>query len=374
MPVVNAEIASQLDQVADLLDIEGANPFRVRAYRKAARLIGDLSRNVTDMLAAGEKLEELPGIGKDLAEKIAVIAHGEHLPMLDELTHELPAGLTAMLALPGLGPKRVHLLHEKLGIATIEQLAAAAKAGKLHDVAGIGPGIEAKVLQAIAAGAGQAPRTKVATAEQFVLPLPQHLRQAPGLRQIEVAGSYRRRRETVGDIDIVAAAEPGALVMHHFTGYPDVAEVAAQGPTQGTVRLRNGLQVDLRVVPEASFGAALCYFTGSKAHNIALRHIAVDHGWELNEYGLFKGTRRLASRSEAEVYQHLGLPLIPPELREDQGEIDAARTGTLPHLVALSDTRRPACPHQRDGWPRQPDRDGAGSAGERLWLSRDHRS
>lgn len=339
MPVVNAEIASQLDQVADLLDIEGANPFRVRAYRKAARLVGNLPRSVTDMLAAGESLDDLPGIGKDLADKIGVIAQGGHLPILGELTRELPAGVTAMLALPGLGPKRVHQLHKKLGVVTIEQLAAAARAGKLHDVPGIGPGIEAKVLQAIAAGAGQAPRTKLATIEQFVLPLLKHLRQAPGLRQIEVAGSYRRRQETVGDIDIVAAAEPSAPVMEHFTGYPDVAEVIVRGQTRCTVRLRNGLQVDLRVVPEASFGAALCYFTGCKAHSIALRRIAVDHKCKLNEYGLVKGRQRLASRSEAEVYQHLGLPWIPPELREDQGEIDAARSGKLPHLIALPDIR-----------------------------------
>ncbi len=158
MPVVNAEIASQLDKVADLLDIEGANPFRVRAYRRAARLVGELPRNVADMLAAGEDLDELPGIGKDLAGKIAVIARGGHLPLLDELAREVPAGITALLALPGLGPKRVHLLHEKLGIDTIDKLQVAANAGRLRTVPGIGPGIEAKLLRAIAAGAGEPQR------------------------------------------------------------------------------------------------------------------------------------------------------------------------------------------------------------------------
>ncbi len=339
MPVVNAEIASQLDKVADLLDIEGANPFRVRAYRRAARLVGELPRNVTDMLAEGEDLDALPGIGKDLADKIAAIARGEHLPMLDELERAVPAGITSLLALPGLGPKRVHLLHEKLGIDTIDQLAAAARAGRLRGVRGLGPGIEAKLLHAIAQSPGQAQRTRLATAEQIVGPLLRHLRQAKGVRQAEAAGSYRRRRETVGDLDIVVAASPSAPVMQRFTSYEDVADIVEQGPTRATVRLRNGLQIDLRVVPEESYGAALCYFTGSKAHNIALRQIAVDRGLKLNEYGLFKGTRSLAGRTEAELYQRLGLVVVPPELREDQGEIDAARRGKLPRLVTTNDIR-----------------------------------
>jgi DNA polymerase (family 10) len=339
MPMVNAEIASQLNRIADLLDIEGGNPFRVRAYRRAARLVGELPRNVADMLAAGEDLDALPGIGKDLADKIATIARGGHLPLLDDLAREMPLGITALLALPGLGPKRVHLLHETLGIDTIDMLATAARAGKLRDVPGIGPGVEAQVLRAIAAGAGQAQRTKLAIAEQIVAPLLRHLRQADGVLQVEVAGSYRRRRETVGDLDIVVAAEPARPVVQRFVGYEDVTQVVAQGATRSTIRLRNGLQVDLRVVPPESFGAALCYFTGSKAHNIALRQIAIEHGLKLNEYGLFKGTKRLAGRTEPELYRRLGLASVPPELREDQGEIDAARTGRLPRLVTTDDIR-----------------------------------
>jgi DNA polymerase (family 10) len=313
MPMVNAEIASQLNRIADLLDIEGGNPFRVRAYRRAARLVGELPRNVADMLAAGEDLDALPGIGKDLADKIATIARGGHLPLLDDLAREMPLGITALLALPGLGPKRVHLLHETLGIDTIDMLATAARAGKLRDVPGIGPGVEAPLLR--------------------------HLRQADGVLQVEVAGSYRRRRETVGDLDIVVAAEPARPVVQRFVGYEDVTQVVAQGATRSTIRLRNGLQVDLRVVPPESFGAALCYFTGSKAHNIALRQIAIEHGLKLNEYGLFKGTKRLAGRTEPELYRRLGLASVPPELREDQGEIDAARTGRLPRLVTTDDIR-----------------------------------
>ncbi len=337
MPVVNADIASQLDKLADLLDIKGANPFRVRAYRRAARLIGELPRNVTDMLANGEDLDELPGIGEDLAGKIAIIARGEPLPMLGELEREVPAGITALLALPGLGPKRVHLLHETLGIDTIGRLETAAKAGELRTVPGFGPGLEAKILRAIAERPGTAPRTKLATAEQIAVPLLNYLRQAEGVLQAEVAGSYRRRRETVGDLDIVAAAASSEPVMRRFTGYESVAEVVEHGPTRATIRLRNGLQVDLRVVPEESYGAALCYFTGSKAHNIELRQIAIDRGLKLNEYGLFKNTRRIAGRTEEELYQRLGLAIVPPELREDQGEIAAARRKKLPRLISVHD-------------------------------------
>ena len=337
MPVVNAEIASELDKVADLLDIEGANPFRVRAYRRAARLVGGLPRNISDMLAAGEDLDDLPGIGEDLAEKIATIAKGGRLPLLTDLERAVPAGITALLAVPGLGPRRVHLLHDALGIDTIDKLAAAVRAGKVRDVPGFGRGMEAKLLRAIQAGTVQTGRIRTATVEAPVDLLLRHLRQAEGVQEVVVAGSFRRRRETVGDLDIVAAATPGKPVMRRFVDYEDVTEVVEQGPTRATVRLRSGIQVDLRVVPEESFGAALCYFTGSKAHNIALRRIAVERGLKLNEYGLFKGSRLLAGHSEAEIYQSLGLTWIPPELRENLGEIEAARDGRLPRLVAVDD-------------------------------------
>ena len=337
--MVNAEVAAQLEKLADLLDIKGANPFRIRAYRRAARLVQDLPRSVAEMVAAGEDLDRLPGIGADLAGKIATIARGEDLPMLRGLEREMPAGVTALLALPGLGPKRVHALHEALGIDSVDGLAAAATAGKLREVPGFGPGTEAKLLQALAAGAGQTPRTRLASAEQVAAPLLAWLRETPGVRDAEIAGSFRRRRETVGDLDIVVATTEPEPVMDRFTGYEDVTRVLARGPTRATVALRGGLQVDLRAVEPASFGAALCYFTGSKAHNIALRQIALDHGCKLNEYGLFEGSRRLAGRTEAEVYQRLDLPLIPPELREGGDEIAAAREGRLPRLVTLADLR-----------------------------------
>ena len=337
MPVVNAEVAAQLDRLADLLDIQGANPFRVRAYRRAARLVQDLPRNVTEMVAAGEDLDALPGIGADLAGKITTLARGEALPMLRGLERELPAGVVALLALPGLGPKRVHALHAVLGIDSLDALASAAKAGKLRKVPGFGPGIEATILRALAAGAGEPARTRLAVAEQLAAPLLAWLRASQDVDRVEIAGSFRRRRETVGDLDIVVATDAAADVMDRFTRYEDVARVLARGPTRATVVLRGGMQVDLRVVTTASYGAALLYFTGSKSHNIALRQIAVDHECRLNEYGLFKGARRLGGRTETEVYRHLGLPLIPPELREGEGEIEAARTRRLPELVALTD-------------------------------------
>ena len=337
MQVSNAEIAAQLDKIADLLDIEAANRFRVRAYRRAARLVGELPRSVAEMLAAGTDLDELPGIGPDLAGKIATLAQGGDLPMLDELEREVPPGVAALLAIPGLGPRRVHELHEVLGIDTVAALTEAANAGKLRNVPGFGRGMEAKILRALASGAGGAPRTSIAAAEQTAAALLQELWRAEGVKQAEIAGSYRRRRETVGDIDIVAAASPSQPVMQRLTGCEAVAEVAEQGPTRATVRLRSGLQVDLRVVPEQSYGAALVYFTGSKAHNIALRQIAIGQGLKLNEYGLHKGVRQIAGRTEQELYERLGLSFVPPELREDQGEIDAARHGRLPRLISVQD-------------------------------------
>jgi len=339
MPASNAEIAAQLDKIADLLDIEGANPFRIRAYRRAARLVGELPRAVADMLAAGENLDDLPGIGPDLAGKIATLAQGRAPELLLELERETPPGIAALLAIPGLGPKRVHALHEALGIDSVAALRQAAADDKLRGVPGFSAGLAAKIARALAAGAGAAPRTLLAVAEQTAQPLLAYLRQAEGVSAAEIAGSFRRRRETVGDLDIVAVAAESAPVMRRFTGYEAVAEVVAQGPTRATIRLRGGLQVDLRVVPPESFGAALCYFTGAKAHNIALRQIALDQGLKLNEYGLHRGARRVAGATEADLYERLGLRWIPPELREDQGEIAAARANRLPHLLTLDDIK-----------------------------------
>ena len=339
MPVTNAEIAGELEKLADLLEIDAANPFRVRAYRQAARVVGALPRNMTEMLAAGEDLDALPGIGADLAAKIATLARGERLPLLQSLTAKNPEGITSLLTLPGLGPKRVHALREALGIDSVEKLKAALAAGALSGVPGFGAGIIEHLKQALAQGAGATPRMKLAAADQIVAPLLAAIRGSAGVAQAELAGSARRRRETVGDLDIVAAAANPGPVMERFVGYEDVRQVLEQGSTRASVVLRSGLQVDLRVVGEESYGAALLYFTGSKAHSIALRQIAVDRGLKLNEYGLFRSTRRLAARTEAELYKELGLTFIPPELREAEGEIEAARAHRLPDLVTLADIR-----------------------------------
>lgn len=338
MRVQNTEIAEMFDQAAALLEIGGANPFRVRAYRRAARVIETLPQSVGTLAASGSDLSELPGIGKDLAGKILDILRSGKFNLLEQLKHELPGELGDIAALPGLGPKRVKLLYDKLGIRTMSDLRAAAQAGRLRGVRGFGPGIEQKVLAALGKPASER-RFKLLEAEAEAEALLAMLRKGRGKGQVIVAGSYRRRRETVGDLDILAIAEDADALGDRLAKYENVAEVLAHGPTRTTVVLRAGLQVDLRVVAAECYGAALMYFTGSKSHNIALRAIANDRHWKLNEYGLFAGTRRIAGATEQEVYAKLGLPYIPPELREDRGEIAAARENRLPHLVSLSDIR-----------------------------------
>jgi DNA polymerase (family X) len=339
MPVLNSDIARNLEKLADLLEIEGANPFRIRAYRNAARVVEELPRSVTAMTAAGENLAELPGIGEDLADKIEALAETGHIPVLDEIERRTPVGLLALLDVPGLGPKRAKLLNERLGVRSLGELVAAAKAGKIRELPGFGEKIEQRILGEAQKRVTTAPRIKRPIAEDIATPLIRYLGEIRGVRHATVAGSYRRCKETVGDLDIIAAAPRGSEIIARFVSYEDVAKIVSCGPTRSSVVLRNGAQVDLRVVTEANYGAALQYFTGSKAHNIALRQIAATRGLKLNEYGLFEGTRRVAGRSEDEIYQYLGLAYVEPELREDHGEIEAARQGKLPHLVTLADIR-----------------------------------
>jgi len=335
MPVQNAEIAAMFDQAAELLEIQGENQFRVRAYRRAAREIEGLPKAVGSLLKAGEDLSELPGIGKDLAGKIADIVKTGHFGLLDTLKKRLPGELGDMAALPGLGPKRIKLLYDKLKVRTLNDLRQAIKTGRLRELRGFGPGIEKKLLGALEKPQ-PAKRFKLSVAEAEAEALVAFLR---GSGRVVVAGSYRRRRDTIGDLDVLVTAKNGAAVGNRLVGYENVAQVAAHGPTRTTVMLRSGLQVDVRAVPEESYGAALLYFTGSKAHNIALRGLANQHGWKLNEYGLFSGKRRIAGATEEEVYAKLKLAFIAPELREDRGEIAASQAGKLPRLVKLSDIR-----------------------------------
>lgn len=335
MPVQNAEIAAMFDQTADLLEIKGENQFRVRAYHRAARTIDGLPQSVRSMLSAGADLTELPGIGKDLAGKIADIVSTGHFTLLDELKKELPGQLGDMTALPGLGPKRVKLLYDKLKVRTLDDLRRAIKRGRLHELRGFGPTIEKKLAGALAKSVA-VKRFKLAVAEAEAEALTAFLRDGG---RVVVAGSYRRRRDTIGDLDILVTSAHGQTIGDRLVAYDNVAEVLAHGPTRTTVVLRSGLQVDVRAVPEQSYGAALLYFTGSKAHNIALRSLANEREWKLNEYGLFSGKRRIAGASEEDVYQKLGLAYIPPELREDRGEIALAKTNRLPQLVTVEDIR-----------------------------------
>jgi len=336
----NPDIARLFDEVADLLEIQDANPFRVRAYRNAARTIRDFPEPLADLVRAGTKdLTDIAGIGDDLAEKITEIATKGELALRKQLAAKLPAGLLDLLRIPGLGPKRVKLLYKKLKVKSASDLSKALDQGKIQKLKGFGPKIEEKMR----AGLGQAQVTErrmlLNEAETQATALVAYLQAGGGVRQIAVAGSYRRRRETIGDLDILVTSDDSPRVMDRFVAYADVADVVSKGDTRSTVKLRGGLQVDLRAVEPAAYGAALQYFTGSKAHNVELRKIAQEHGYKLNEYGLFKGTRRVAGQTEEEIYAKLGLDWIPPELREARGEIALARERRLPRLVELTDIR-----------------------------------
>jgi DNA polymerase (family 10) len=338
MPVQNAEIAAMFDRAAELLEIKGDNPFRTRAYHRAARVIEGLAKSVTSLLQAGQNLAELPGIGKDLAGKVAAIVSSGKFDLLEKLKRELSGDLGELAALPGLGPKRVKLLYDKLGIRSIAGLRRAVEAHRLRELRGFGAKSEEKLLAALAKPASEK-RFKLAVAEEEAESLVAYLGEGLDKGQVVVAGSYRRRRDAVGDLDILVTARHGGTVGDKLAKYENVTSVLVHGPSRTAVVLRSGLQIDLRVVPEQSYGAALMYFTGSKAHNIALRGLANEHGWKLNEYGLFDGKRRLAGATEEDVYKRLGLAFVPPELREDRGEIALAQKRSLPNLISLSDIR-----------------------------------
>jgi DNA polymerase (family X) len=336
----NPDIARVFDEVADLLEIQNANPFRVRAYRNAARTIRDYPEPIAELVRGDKKdLTEIPGIGEDLAEKISDIVSTGELPLRKQLAAKLPAGLLDLLRIPGLGPKRVKLLYSKLKVKSAADLTKALDSGKVQKLKGFGPKMEEKMR----AGIGQAQVTErrmlLNEAETQAQAIVGYLKAGGDVRQIEVAGSYRRRRETIGDLDILVTSDASAGVMDRFVRFGEVGEVVSKGETRSTVKLRSGLQVDLRAVEPAAYGAALQYFTGSKAHNVELRKIAQEHGYKLNEYGLFKGTRRVAGKTEQEIYAKLGLDWIPPELREARGEIALAEEHRLPHLVDVKDIR-----------------------------------
>ncbi len=349
----NAAIARTLEEVADILEIQNGNPFRIRAYRNAVRTIQVQTTPLARLLAEGRPLTDLPGIGKEMASHIREMVETGTLGYRDELLAEIPRSLLELMRLPGVGPKKAKKLWDELRIGTVDELEEAARAGRIAGIAGFGEKTQQKILAGIQDHRQHTSRMLLADAEQFVEPLLDWLRQSPGLERLEVAGSYRRRRETVGDIDLLAVAEQPAAVMKHFLGHAWIEKVAMSGDTRATVILGSGLQVDLRAVPPESYGAALVYFTGSKEHNVKLRRRAVERGLRISEYGVFKidaGDEEaegewIAGREEEDVYAAVGLAWIPPEIREDQGEIEAAassskkKTSGLPRLIRQEDLR-----------------------------------
>ncbi len=331
--MANEDIADAFDEIANLLEIDNANPFRVRAYRNAARTVRGLGKDLKVLLQEGRELTTLPGIGRDLAAKIVEMLDSGHMAALDELHKKLPASLEDLLRIPGLGPKRVQALYHKLGINGVPQLQRAARAGHLDELPGFGPKLRRQILDAVAARRDVEVRWLRAQAAVYADELVAHLQAMPGVKEVAVAGSYRRGKETVGDLDILVTAGKPGPVMQGFVAYPDVKQVVSSGSTRASVILDNGLQVDVRVVQQQSLGAAMHYFTGSKSHNIQIRRLGQKRGLKINEYGVFKGERRVAGKTEKQVFRAVGLPWIPPELREGDMEIDTARRGALPRLI-----------------------------------------
>lgn len=339
MPLHNADIAAIFTEIADLLEIQGANAFRVRAYRNAARSVGEFGKSVPAMIEQKEDLKAIPGIGTDLAGKIIEISMTGKCALLESLHRDMPAVITELLQIPGLGPKRVRAIHDALHVKTIRQLHRAAIEGKIHALPGFGEKTETHIIEAIEAHSNKARRFALGLAEQYAQPLIAYLQATRGVHKVIAAGSFRRRRSTVGDLDILVTAQDAAAITRRFLKFDDVAEVVSSGATRSSVVLRNGMQVDLRVMDAANFGAALVYFTGSKAHNIALRRVAQARGLKISEYGVFRRGARIAGETEESVYAAVGLPFIPPELRENRGELEAASQRGLPHLIELSDLR-----------------------------------
>jgi DNA polymerase (family 10) len=336
----NADVARMFDDYADILEIQSANPFRVRAYRNAARVLGDLTESVADIvLNPDRKLEGIPGIGKDLAVKIDVIVKTGQFPQLDEARAEVPAGVVDMLRIGGLGPKKVAALAKELSIRSLDDLRQAAQRGDIAKLKGFGKKTEEAILAGIEQASQSSKRFLLGEVKPEADTIVADLLALKSVTQATLAGSGRRLKETVADLDVLATAENSAEAMDCLAAHPLVERVLARGDTKQRVRLRSGVEMDLRVVPDESYGAAMQYFTGSKEHNIVIRRRAQDRGLKVNEYGVFRGDTLVAGRTEEEVYRTLDLPWIAPELRENRGEIERAAAGQLPHLLELTDLR-----------------------------------
>ncbi|HEY1330151.1 MAG TPA: DNA polymerase/3'-5' exonuclease PolX [Actinomycetota bacterium] len=339
MPRANETVEALLQEYADLLSISGADPFKPRAYEKAARAVGGFHTDIAGLDLKG--LQGIPNVGKSIAEKIHEYLESGSMPALEEMRAQVPAGVREMMSIPGLGPKKAFALHRELGIASVQELAEALDAGRLQGMKGFGEKTEENIRHGIQLMQQSGGRVQIGAAMEVSSEIIAALEGLKQVGRIDFAGSLRRMAETIGDVDILVASDDAAPVMEAFASLPQAAEIIARGETKTSIRTRAGLQVDLRVVPPEVWGAALQYFTGSKAHNIRIREIAVRKGLKLSEYGLFRveDDSLIVAKTEEEVYERLGMPWIPPTLREDRGEVEAALAGTLPALVQLKDVR-----------------------------------
>ncbi|MCA9041337.1 MAG: DNA polymerase/3'-5' exonuclease PolX [Planctomycetaceae bacterium] len=335
----NSEIAAFFNELADLLEIDGANPFRVRAYRNGARTLESTNADLTSMVEEGDDLTELTGIGKDLAEKIIIIVQTGELPQLTEMRSKIPDGVVEMLRIPGIGPKKVSTFYHDLKLESLEQLKEAAERGDIAKLKGFGKKTEETIIEGIDTLDLTNRRFYLAEAKAYADEIREDLLKLKSVQQAEVAGSCRRRKETVGDLDLLVTASDSEEAMDALADHDLVEKVLARGETKQRVRLTNGIELDLRVVPAESYGAALVYFTGSKEHNIVLRRRAQDRDLKLNEYGLYQGEKLVAGKTEEEVYKTLDLAWIPPELRESRIEFKLAEEDNLPELLELEDIK-----------------------------------
>ncbi len=334
--VSNVEIASMLYELAEIMDLKG-DVFKRNAYRRAAQSVENLDDEVSVYRAEG-RLESIPGVGKAIAQKIAEMLDTGGLKALDELRAEFPSGVVELMRVPEIGPKTAMVLYRELGVKDLNGLRQAAEQHRIRALKGFGERSEEAILRGIELVQGQGGRMLLGKALPIAEEVADYLREN-GLDEVSVAGSLRRWKETIGDIDLLVGTDDPLRAMALFTSYPRVTEVVAKGPTRSTVRLADGTQVDLRAVPRSSYGAALQYFTGSKEHNVVMRRLAIQQGFRLNEYGLFRrdGGERVAGADEAEIYRTLGLDPMPPEMREGRGEIEAAAAHRLPELVREED-------------------------------------
>ncbi len=338
MPMTNKEVAAFLERVGEILEIRGENVFKARAYYSAARTIESLGEDVSKIVADGE-LDELPGFGEALTEKVSELVRTGQMKYYDEITADLPEGIFELLDVGDVGPKKVKLFYDKLGIGSVAELEAAARSGALAELPGMGDKSQAKILAGIEQGKEHRGRWLLSQAVPLGERIVAVVEKLEGVKRVSLGGSIRRRRETVGDIDVLVSSKRGAHVIAEFTKLDGVERVLASGDTKGSAVFSPGIQADLRVVEDKSFATALHYFTGSKEHNVRMRQLAKDRGWKLNEYGLFDGDKMLASKDEKALFAHFGMDFIEPELREDTGEIEAALKGALPDLVESRDIR-----------------------------------